>query len=598
MLSFTSGDFAMIYPRALIIFLAGIGFITAPARADLFQRHGDGKLFKYDGNGQCSNTACPGWLLIDQNAATQDVADGFGALYQLHKDGQIWRYDNRGQCTATACPGWTQVDKNPATKAIAGGPSGFYQRHADGEIWKYGGHGQCTANLCTDWTLIDKNPSTRDIVAANGTLFQRHQDGQLFRYDGRGQCSAAACPGWTLIDRNAQTSSIAGASGGFYQRHGDGQIWKYDGSGQCSNTACPGWTQIDKNAATQTIAAGGRELYQLQSDGKVWKYDGRGACSATACPGWTLIDKNAATREISANEQTVFQRHADGELWKYDGRGQCSNTACPGWTQIDKNGATVSVAAIESTPNGPVLGDLVGGSVVAAFQAEQDSTNKVVLEDRTALSQAGLCGQVLMPAPPTKPLTETILSAVAEQLSHTPFHMRSDSHVNVAPCSAHAELQATGSPNLRILIRLPQNQLDLFLTTPDVHVLGVSLGAPGSVDPHAIYRFDIEVDAVVAVPQRSGTPLRVENAKASVTNGKLSPKNVTADATVALNGLVAFITGEGFLKHLTDNRSLVLDDFGNSLTRFNAALNQVPPNVPLVIHYDRGPQTLVIRTAR
>jgi hypothetical protein len=589
----------MRHGTALSVLLVGINLVCAAAKADVIQRHGDGKLWKYDGRGQCSDTACPGWLLIDQNPATQDVADGFGGLYQLHQDGQIWRYDGRGQCTNTACPGWTQIDKNAATKAIAGGPSGLFQRHVDGKIWKYDGHGQCTTNLCPGWTLIDKNSNTRDIIAANGTVFQRHQDGKVWRYDGRGQCSDTACPGWILIDKNGQTQSIAGASGGFYQRHGDGQIWKYDGSGQCTETACPGWTLIDKNPATQTIAAGGHDLYQLHGDGKFWKYDGRGVCSATACPGWLLIDKNAATRQISADQSTVFQRHADGKVWKYDGRGQCSETACPGWTLIDKNSATVSIAAIESAPNGPVLGDLVGGSIVAGFLAVMDSNNRTVLNDRTALSQTSLCNLVLMPKPPSRPVGETIRSTVAEKLSHTPFHMRSDSNVTVGPCSAHAELDATGSANIRIVIRLPQNRLSLMLTTPDIDVPIVgSIGLPGSVDPHATYTFDIDVHATIIVPLRSGTPMRAENSIASVTNGKLTPKNVTADAAVAVNDVLGFITGHGFLDSLTQSRSLALDGLDNSLTVFNSALNLIPPNEPFVISYDRGQQILVVRTVQ
>ena len=39
-------------------------------------------------------------------------------LYQRHVDGRIWKYDGRGRCTATACPGWTEIDHNSRTKSI------------------------------------------------------------------------------------------------------------------------------------------------------------------------------------------------------------------------------------------------------------------------------------------------------------------------------------------------------------------------------------------------------------------------------------------------------------------------------------------------
>src|SRR5438477_1400164 len=130
--------------RASIATLLLISFsIASPqASAQLFQRHGDGKLWKYDGQGQCAENACPGWSNIDKNPATTGFSAGYGGLYQLHSNGEIWRYDDIGQCSATACPGWTLVDKNPRTVAIAGGAGGFYQRQVDGQIWKYDGHGQ------------------------------------------------------------------------------------------------------------------------------------------------------------------------------------------------------------------------------------------------------------------------------------------------------------------------------------------------------------------------------------------------------------------------------------------------------------------------
>jgi hypothetical protein len=316
-------------------------------RSTLFERHVDGKIWKYDGRGECSTSACPGWTEIDHNPATRDLVTARFTLFQRHADGRIWKYDGTGQCTVSACPGWTEIDHNPNTVAIAGGNNGLYQLHGDRRIWKYDGEGSCAATACPGWTEIDHNPATRDIVAARGTLFQRHADGRIWKYSGTDKCSVSACPGWTEIDHNQRTAAIAGGADVFYQRHVDGRIWKYDGRGTCTVSACPGWTEIDHNPATRDIVASGSALFQRHADGRIWKYDGRGTCTVSACPGWTEIDHNPATRDIVASGSALFQRHADGRIWKYDGNGQCTASACPGWTEIDHNARTATIVAVE-----------------------------------------------------------------------------------------------------------------------------------------------------------------------------------------------------------------------------------------------------------
>jgi len=223
--------------------------------AKLYQRHADGRVWKYNGTGQCTVSACPGWTEIDHNPATRDIVTARGALFQRHADGRIWKYDGTGQCTTSACPGWSEIDHNSSTIAIFGGNNGLYQLHADKRVWKYDGTGQCTVNACPGWTMIDRNSATKSIVASLGTVFQIHVDGRIWKYNGTGQCSISACPGWTQIDRNLNRSAmIAGGSDVFYQRHVDGRIWKYDGVGQCTTTGCPGWTEIDHNPNTVAIA--------------------------------------------------------------------------------------------------------------------------------------------------------------------------------------------------------------------------------------------------------------------------------------------------------------------------------------------------------
>jgi hypothetical protein len=223
--------------------------------SSLFQRHVDGRIWKYDGLARCSGTACPGWAEIDHDPRTVEIVTARGTVFQRHVDGRIWKYDGRGLCTPSACPGWTEIDRNSRTVLIVGGSNGFYQKHADGRIWKYDGSGRCSATECPGWTEIDRNPRTRDLVPARAPRVQRHIDGRLWKYDGRGACTLTACPGWVEIDHNPRTVEIVASGATLFQRHVDGRVWKYDGQGFCSPNACPGWIEIDRNTRTVDLAA-------------------------------------------------------------------------------------------------------------------------------------------------------------------------------------------------------------------------------------------------------------------------------------------------------------------------------------------------------
>ncbi len=290
---------------------------------------------------------CPGWTEIDRNPATRDCATARGTLFQRHADGRIWKYDGTSRCSAAACRGWILIDRNPSSAGIAGGDNGLFQIHADRRIWKYDGNGRCNASACPGWIEIDRNPATQDIVPALGTLVQRHINGQLWKYDGTGRCDAVACPGWIQIDRNPATAAIAGGGSGLYQRHADGRIWKYDGRARCTVVACRGWIEIDRNPATTGIVASGDALFQRHADGGIWKYDGRARCTAVACPGWIEIDRNPATAEVVASGSALYQRHGDGRIWKYNGNGRCTAAGCPGWTEIDRNPNTAAIVGTD-----------------------------------------------------------------------------------------------------------------------------------------------------------------------------------------------------------------------------------------------------------
>ena len=240
---------------------------------------------------------------------------------------------------------------------------------------------------------------------------------------------------------------------------------------------------------------------------------------------------------------------------------------------------------------------LVGGSPVRAVQLVRGSDNRVVFSDTTTFSSANLCGLVLAPRPGVTPLDQRIKALVADKASGTPFKMRSDSSATISTgCNAHAELLATGSPNLRIIIKLPQNGFSLFLTTPDVSVGPVSVGLPGSVDPHANLTFDLELHANIIVPPVTGQPLRAEDTGGSSSNTRIVHENATAEALQVINDISTFIGTGNFLRGLTDDQTFQASGLGDFLKQFNAQLGQLPPGIPFVASYDSGSATLVFRS--
>ncbi len=249
-----------------------------------------------------------------------------------------------------------------------------------------------------------------------------------------------------------------------------------------------------------------------------------------------------------------------------------------------------------SSFDSPALSPLVAGSPIRAVQVVNPIDGQVVFNDNTFFSSQHLCDLVLRPEPGSMPLDQRIRSQVADRVNRTPFKMRSNSSVSLsASCNAHAEVLATGSPNIRIIVNLPQNRLNLVLTTPDVHVFGVGLGAPGSVDPRVNMAFDLSLHTNIIVPPATGQPLRSEGAGGSTSNTHIVDRNLTAAAGEVVNDVVVFFGGDGFLRGLTDNRTFDASDLGNFLGRANSQLSRLPPGVGYVAGYQRESATLVLR---
>jgi IgA Peptidase M64/Tectonin domain len=298
---------------------------------NLYQLHKTGLIWKYTDT-PCSGDNCPGWQMLDKNAATVAIAASGENLYQLHKTGLIWKYTGI-PCSGDSCPGWQMLDKNAATVAIAASGNNLYQLHKTGLIWKYTDT-PCSGDSCPGWLLLDNNLAAVAIAAGGNNLYQLRKTGIILKYtDGTG---------WQQLDNNPATVAIAASENNLYQLHKTGLIWKYTGT-PCSGDNCPGWQMLDNNSATVAIAAGGNILYQLHKTGLIWEYTGT-PCSGDNCPGWQQLDNNLATVAIAADGNILYQVHKKGLIWKYTGT-PCSGDNCPGWQLLDNNPATVAISS-------------------------------------------------------------------------------------------------------------------------------------------------------------------------------------------------------------------------------------------------------------
>lgn len=290
----------------------------------------------------CSGASCPGWQMLDDNAATVATAASSGALYQLQSSGKIWLF-NGLPCAGTSCPSWQMLDSNPAAVAIAAGSAGLYQLHNDGSIWMFTGT-PCSGSSCPGWQKLDDNPAAIAIAAGGESLYQLHGDGTIWRYTGT-PC-ASSCPGWQMLDKNTSTVGIVAAGDALYQTHIDGTIWHYTGT-PCSGSSCPGWQMLDDNAAEESIAADAANLYQMHVDGTIWRYTGK-PCSGNSCPGWQKLDSNSAGVKIAADAGALYQLHNTGQIWLYTGTA-CNGSSCPGWQMLDENALAVGITAGSDT---------------------------------------------------------------------------------------------------------------------------------------------------------------------------------------------------------------------------------------------------------
>jgi len=269
--------------------------------------------------------------------------------------------------------------------------------------------------------------------------------------------------------------------------------------------------------------------------------------------GNLVLYRNSDSKSLWATGTTGGSRaimQGDGNFVRYASSGVpvwASNTA-------GNNGATVQLQndanLVIYKAGTPIWAsrttDLIAGSPVRTVRYENHD-GVTLFSESNFFSSQNLCSLISK-----VPLAQLIRSNVEQEVNKSPLKMRSDSSATISNnCKASAQLLSAGSPNIRILIELPQNSFSLFLTTPDIGPIGL----PGSVDPHADFNFDLQVHTNIIVPLASGQQLSATNSGGSSSNMRIVHENATASAVTVFNDVIKFFGGSGFLNGLTDNHN-------------------------------------------
>jgi len=334
-------------------------------------------IWKYTGE-PCNGDVCKGWIRLDNNEKTINIAAGGTNLYQIRESDdygrEIWQFTGE-PCEGNTCAGWQKIDTNNKTANIVAAGIELYQLHQkdvkhwkvnDGEsIWQYTGV-PCNGNSCKGWKMLDNNSKTELIVAHEflGSLFQLHYSGDIWEYTGQ-PCNGNSCVGWKKLDNNQKTywittgrnfNEFPGMVGlGLFQMHGY-SIWEYTGQ-PCNGNSCIGWRKIDNNIIKGIYASIGG-LYKRHGDDNnwsIWKYNGL-PCNADICPGWQKL--YAASEKMGKRGMVVsgyqLYRYSEDGIWRYTGQ-PCNRDSCVGWQKIDNKvkERIVKAGTIAATPPPP-----------------------------------------------------------------------------------------------------------------------------------------------------------------------------------------------------------------------------------------------------
>jgi hypothetical protein len=152
------------------------------------------------------------------------------------------------------------------------------------------------------------------------------------------------------------------------------------------------------------------------------------------------------------------------------------------------------------------------------------------------------------------------------------------------------------SGDIQLIYTLRNISVTASITTPDVNVLGVSIGAPQAFDP----RFSITFDLAVSMTLSADGGLHIANVVPQVQNTNTDSHNLTGDLVAAASGISDFLGGPDFLQLGADALN---QDGGQSfqgavsgaLAPLNAQMGQLASSPYMNLLYDVGSDTIWLR---
>lgn len=264
-----------------------------------------------------------------------------------------------------------------------------------------------------------------------------------------------------------------------------------------------------------------------------------------------------------------------------------------------RGGAEVFTTSNAPTPSPGTFGT----KLVNGIELQVDAPGRgaiPVFANNTFLSANSICELIRNPTPPQQSFDQfvkTIVGKANAALGDSPFKVRSDiSGALSNNCRARADVSTANDDAIGVTANLDGNRLSFHMTTPDVKVLGTSVGLPGSADPGFAVTFDISARTRLVLPKSVCGQFTVETINVTVGNAHVEGTNPTGDIAVAVGKFVAFLAGIDFKKALSDTRAVSFPGISKTAGELDPKLcTGIARSARIDRDYKSGPGVLVLR---